>query len=82
MCKESLQWEIQIIKQAIKHFPKIEILYETHKETTLPLVLLKFEHDMHVDELMLQSPLELLGDYQPLTQDEINGKAPLLNQPL
>ena len=37
---------------------------------------------MHVDELMLQSPLELLGDYQPLTQDEINGKAPLLNQPL
>ena len=28
--KESLQWEIKIIKQAIKQFPKIEQLYEAH----------------------------------------------------
>ena len=47
--RESLQWEIKIIKQAIKKFPKIEKLYETHKQTTLPLVLLKFEHDVHLE---------------------------------
>ena len=29
--KESLQWEICIIKQAIKQFPKIEQLYEAYK---------------------------------------------------
>ena len=50
--KESLQWEIRIIKQAIKQFPKIEQLYEAHKQTTLPLVLLKFEHDRNLEELM------------------------------
>ena len=65
--KESLQWEIRIIKQAIKQFPKIELLYEAHKQTTLPLVLLKFEHDMHLEELMPQCPLEQLGGYHPLT---------------
>ena len=80
--KESLQWEICIIKQAIKQFPKIEQLYEAHKQTTLPLVLLKFEHDMHLEELMPQCPLEQLGGYHPLTHDEINGKSHLLNQPL
>ena len=31
---------------------------------------------------MPQCPLEQLGGYHPLTQDEINGRAPLLNQPL
>ena len=50
--KESLQWKIRIIKQAIKQFPKIEQLYEAHKHTTLPLVLLKFEHEKHLEELM------------------------------
>ena len=49
--KESLQWEIKIIKQAIKQFLKIEQLYEAHKQTTLPLVLLKFEHDKNLEEL-------------------------------
>ena len=44
----------------MRQFLKIESLYEAHKQTTLPLVLLKFKHDMHVDELMPQSPLELL----------------------
>ena len=28
--KESLQWKIHIIKQAIKQFSKIEQLYEAH----------------------------------------------------
>ena len=80
--KESLQWEIRIIKQAIKQFPKIEQLYETHKQTTLPLILLKFEHDRNLEELMPQFSLEQLGGYEPLTQEEINGWTPLLNQPL
>ena len=80
--REILQWEIKIFKQAIKQFPKIEQLYETHKQTTLPLVLLNFEHDMHLEELIPQCPLEQLGGYHLLTQDEINGRAPLLNQPL
>ena len=61
--QESLQWEIKSIKQAIKRFPKIEQLYETHKQTTLPLVLLKFEHDVHLEELMPQCPLEQLRGY-------------------
>ena len=52
--KERLQWEICIIKQTIKQFPKIKRLYEAHKQTTFPLVLLKFEHDMHLEELMPQ----------------------------
>ena len=80
--KERLQWEIKIIKQAIKRFPKIEQLYETHKHTTLPLVLLKFEHDINLEELMPQCSLEQLGGYRSLTQEEINGQTPLLNQPL
>ena len=50
--KESLQWEIKIIKQAINQVLKIEQLYEAHKQTTLPLVLLKFEHDRNLEELM------------------------------
>ena len=50
--KESLQWEICIIKKVIKQFLKIESLYEAHKQTTLPLVFWTFEHDMHLDELM------------------------------
>ena len=29
--KEILQWEVCIIKQAIKQFDKIEQLYEAHK---------------------------------------------------
>ena len=62
-----MQWEIKIIEQAIKKFSKIEQLYETHKQTTLPLVLLKFEHDKHLKELMPQCPLEQLGGYKPLT---------------
>ena len=56
--RESLQWEIKIIKQAIKQFPKIEQLYEAYKQTTLPLVLLKFEHDKNLEELMPQCSLE------------------------
>ena len=66
----------------MRKIPKIESLYEALKQTTLSLVLLKFEHDMHIDELMPQSPFELLGGYKPLTQDEINGKASLPNQHL
>ena len=77
--KESLQWEIRIINQAMRQFPRIENLYETHKQTILPLVLLEFKYDMHVDELMPQSSLELLGGYKPLTQDEINGRTHFLN---
>ena len=65
--KESLQWEVRIIKQAIKQFPKIEQLYETHKQTTLPLILLKFEHDRNLEELMPQCSLEQLGGYEPLS---------------
>ena len=60
-----MQWEICIIKQAIKQFPNIESLYEARKQTSLPLVLLKFEHDMHLEELMPQCPLEKLGGYHP-----------------
>ena len=47
--RESLQWKIKIIKQAIKQFPKIEQLYETNKKTIVPLVLLNFEHDLHLE---------------------------------
>ena len=65
--REILQWEIKIIKQAMKQFPKIEQLYETHKQTTLPLVLLKFEHDKHLEELIPHCPLKQLGDYQPIS---------------
>ena len=80
--KESLQWETEIIKQTMRQFPKIESLYEAYKSTTLPLVLLNFKHNMHVDELMPHSPLELLGGYKPLTQDEINGRVLSPNKPL
>ena len=38
--KENLQWEIKMMKQAMRQFPKIESLYEAHKQTTLPLLLL------------------------------------------
>ena len=71
--KERLQREICIIKQAIKQFPKVESLYETYKQTTLPLVFLKFEHDMHLEELMPQCPLEQLGGYHPLTRMKLMG---------
>ena len=80
--RESLQWEIKIFKQAIKQFPKIEQLYEVHKQTTLPLILLKFEHDKNLEELMPQCSMEQLGGYKSLTQDKINGRDPLLNQRL
>ena len=30
VCKESLQWEIKIIKQAMRQFLKIESLHEAH----------------------------------------------------
>ena len=56
--KESLQWKIIIIKQDMRYFPKIEILYEDHRKTTLLLLILKFEHDMHLEDLMPQCPLD------------------------
>ena len=52
------------------------------KQTTLPLILLKFEHDRNLEELMPRCSLEQLGGYKLLTQEEINGRTPVLNQPL
>ena len=51
----------------------MEQLYEAHKQATLPLVMLKYEHDCHLQELLPSGSLEELGGYKALLEDEING---------
>lgn len=67
---------------AEQRFQKVEELYEAHRNLALPLPLLKLEQHMHLKELLPRCPMEELGGYQPLSEDEINGNAPLANQPL
>ena len=67
--KESIQWQIKILEQAQEQFPNIEDVYAAHRQTTLPLVLLKYEHDRHLSELLPKCALEELGGYKPLTEE-------------
>lgn len=48
-------------------------------EIQLWLPLLKLEQHMHLKELLPKCPMEELGGYKPLSEDEINGNAPLAN---
>ena len=75
--KDMLQWQIKILTQALEQFPNVEDMYQAHKQSTLHLVILKYEHDKHFQELLLACAMEELGGYKHLIEDEINGKAHL-----
>ncbi|MCO5595839.1 hypothetical protein L7F22_049890 [Adiantum nelumboides] len=80
--KSSLKKDIKIIKQVKEQLPTIDKLYQAHRQETMPLLLLKYEHEVHQRQLMPPCTLEELGGYEPLTEEEINGKPPLKNQPM
>ncbi|KAI5057986.1 hypothetical protein GOP47_0028001, partial [Adiantum capillus-veneris] len=80
--KEDIQWELKIVEMAQEIFLEVEDLYEVHRQSTLSLLFLKIEHDRKFQDLLPRWAMEECGGYKPLTRDEINGLAPLPNQPL
>lgn len=80
--REDLQWELKIIETAKAKFDKVEDLYQAHRNSVLPLPLLKLEHELHLRDLMPKCQMEELGGYRALTEEEINGSTHLPNQPL
>ena len=52
-------------------FPKVEDMYQAPKQLTLPLVLPKYEHEKHLQELLPTCATEELGGYKALAEDEI-----------
>ena len=66
---------------AEERFPTVEQLYEAHRQTELPLTMMKVELDNNMEDIMPMCKMEELGGYAPLTKDEINGNVSLLNQP-
>ena len=61
--KEDLVSELKIISTTKSKFDKVEQLYEAHRNSTLPLPLLKVELEMNMRDLMPKCPLEELGGY-------------------
>ena len=77
----NLKWELQVVELAEEKFPQIEQLYEAHRQTDLPLAMMKIEQERNMAIHMPQCRMEDLGGYKVLSKDEINGNLPLLNQP-
>ena len=69
------------MKLAKQRFPQIEHLYEAHRQTQLPLTMMKIEQEQNMAIHMPLCQMEELGNYRPLSKDEINGNVPLLNHP-
>ena len=80
--KEDLEWELKMLETAKLKFKDVDALYQAHNQTTLPLLTLKLEVEMHTKRLMPKCRMEELGGFEPLTESEINGDEPLTNQPL
>ena len=76
-----LKWELRVVELAEEKLPHIEQLYEAHRQTELPLTMMKIELERNMGIHMPLCKMEELGGYKPLSEDEINDNIPLLNQP-
>ena len=76
----NLKWELQVVELAEEKFPQIEQLYEAHRQIDLPLAMMKIKQERNMAIHMPKCKLEDLGGYGPLSEDEINGNLPLINQ--
>ena len=47
-----LQWELYVVELAKQRFPHIKQLYEAHRQTELPLTMVKIEHEQNMDTHM------------------------------
>ena len=64
---------------AKERFPKMEQLYEAHRQIELALIMMKIELDKKMEVIMSLCRMEELEGYAPLIEDETNGNVPLLN---
>ena len=62
----NLKWELQVVELAEDKFPQIEQLYEAHRQTNLPLAMMKIEQERKMAIHMPQCKMEDLGGYKAL----------------
>ena len=59
--KANLQWELHVVELAEQRFPKVEKIYEAHRQTKLPLTRMKIELNCNMAKLMPLCKMEDLG---------------------